>query len=92
MHSIQLSDHVYLRAQQRATEAGFPTVDEYVTEIVESELVSATNLDHLFTAEILAQLDQIHVEVQGGAKTYSSCDVDEHFQRKSQAWREAHCE
>lgn len=92
MQPIQLSDHVYQRAQQRAAEAGYPTVDEYVAEIVESALESSADFDHLFTAEIVAELDQLHADVQAGGKNYSSHDVDEHFRRKSQAWRTAHGE
>jgi len=92
MSPIQLSDQVYQRAQQRAVEAGFDSVDDYVAEIIENELATVANQDHFFTAEILAQLDQLHTDVQSGAKTYSSQEVDEHFQRRSQAWREAHSE
>lgn len=91
MQQIQLSDQIYQQAQQRAAEAGFQTVDEYVAEIVESDvLTAAADFDHLFTPEVVDQLDQLYTQVQNGAKTYSPQEVDDHFERKSQAWREAH--
>lgn len=91
MHQVQLSDQLYQQAQQRAAEAGFQSVDEYVAEIVESDVsASSENYDHIFTPEVLAELDQARAAVQAGGKTYSPEEVDEHFRQKSQAWREAH--
>ena len=91
MHNIQLSDQLYQQAQRRAIEAGFLSVDDYVAEIVDSDVsVSAENYDHFFTPDIVGQLDQINTEAKAGAKTYTAEEVDEHFRQKSQAWREAH--
>jgi hypothetical protein len=88
MHHVQLSEQLYRLARQRASEAGFQSVDDYVAEIVESEVSAATaNLDHFFTPEILAELDQIHAAVQAGAKTYTAEEVDEHFRRNASAKR-----
>lgn len=97
MHQIhlQLTDQVYHQARQRAVEAGFATIDEYLVDVV-SDVVSndvaqeAENFDHLFTPEVLAELDRIRAAVQAGARTYSSEDVDEYFRQKSKAWRETH--
>ncbi len=91
MNHVQLSDDVYQQARRRrAAEAGFRTVDEYVAEIVECDVMTASaDFDRVFTPEILTELDQIHAEIQSGAKTYSSQDVADHFRRKSQAWRAA---
>ena len=90
MHQVHLSDQLYQQAKQRASEAGFQTVDEYVAEIVECD-VSATveNHDQFFSPEIVANLEQIHAEVRAGAKTFTQQEVDEYFRQKSQAWREA---
>lgn len=91
MHPVQLPDQLYQKAQQRAQAAGFQSVDEYVAEIVESDVSAALeDYDHFFTPEIVAELDQIRAEVQAGAKTYSSEEVDEFFRQKSQARRETH--
>ena len=97
MHEIhlQLTEQVYRQANQRAVEAGFAGLDEFLADAV-SELVSAETGDEpeviksLFTPEVLSDLDRIRGAVQAGGKTYSPEEVDEHFRRKSQAWREAH--
>lgn len=87
MQPIQLSDALYLRAQQRATAAGFQSVDDYVAEIVASDISACSeNFDHLFTPELVAQLDHIQAEAQAGASTFSPEDVNAHFRRKSEAW------
>jgi hypothetical protein len=91
MQPVQLPDQLYQQAQQRAHAAGFQSVDEYVAQIVESDVSAASeDFDHFFTPEIVAELDQIRAEIQAGAKTYSSEEVDEFFRQKSQAWRETH--
>jgi hypothetical protein len=91
MHPVQRPDQLYQQAQQRAHAAGFQSVDEYVAEIVESDVsAAAEDFDHFFTPEIVSELDQIRSEVQAGAKTYSSEEVDEFFRQKSQTWRETH--
>jgi hypothetical protein len=91
MHQIQLSDQLYQQAKQRATEAGFQSVDEYIADIVESDVsASVANFDHFFTPEVVSHLNQIHAEVLEGARVFSQEEVDEFFRQKSQAWREAH--
>lgn len=91
MQHIQLSDQLYRQAEQRASEAGFRSVDEYVAEIVEGDVASSLeNCDDFFSSEVTAHLDQIHADIQAGAKTYTQAEVDEHFRQKSQTWRESH--
>lgn len=91
MQHVQLSDRLFQQAQQRADAAGFQSVDDYVAEIVENELLDVVlNVDHVFTPEVLADLDRIRADVQSGAPTHSQAEVDEHFRRKTEAWREAH--
>jgi hypothetical protein len=87
---IQLPDQLYQQAQQRAIQAGYPSVDEYIAEIVESDVsIASENHDHFFTAEVIADLDRIHAEIQAGAKTYTQAEVDERFRQKSGKWRES---
>jgi hypothetical protein len=93
MHEVhlQLPEQVYHEAQRRAVEAGFASVGEYIVDMVSEEVEQETeNLDHLFTPDVIADLDRIRAAVQAGAKTYTSEEVDEFFRQKSKAWREAH--
>ena len=97
MHEIhlQLTEQVYRQANQRAVEAGFAGLDEFladaVSELVSEEVGDETEIiNRLFTPEVISDLDRIHSAVQAGGKTYSPEEVDEHFRQKSQAWREAH--
>jgi hypothetical protein len=38
MHQIQLNDQLYQEAKQRAAEAGFVSVDEYVADVLQTDL------------------------------------------------------
>jgi hypothetical protein len=95
MHQVQLNDQLYKEAQRRATEAGFSTVDEYVADVVSHDLVEdngdeTPDLDHLFTPEVIAQLDQISAEIKAGGKTYTMEEVREHFEKKRKKWLQNH--
>ena len=88
MHQIQLSDQVYEQAKRRATETGFASVDEFITDCVVSGLGEQTdNYDDRFTPEVIADLDRISASIASGAKTFTQNDVDEHFRKKTEAWR-----
>jgi hypothetical protein len=90
MHSIQLPDDLYQQAQQRASEAGL-SVDEYIAEIVESDVnTGSENYDHLFTPEVVAELEQIHAEMKAGGKVLTPEEVDEFLRQKSLSWRGNH--
>ena len=91
MHHIQISDQVYEQAKRRANEIGFGSVDEFINDCVVSGLAEQTeNFDHLFTPEVIADLDRISASVKAGAKTYTQEEVDEHFRKKLEAWRNSH--
>ncbi|MBS0209743.1 MAG: hypothetical protein JSS27_12405 [Planctomycetes bacterium] len=66
MHQIQLNEQVYQEAQRRASEAGFSSVDEYVTELLQHGFEETENLDHLFTPERLAHIDCAIAEIDAG--------------------------
>ena len=90
---LQLTDQVYRQANQRAVQAGFAGLNEYladaVSELVSEEVGDETEIiNHLFTPEVISDLDRIRAAVQVGGKTYSPEEVDEFFRQKSQAWRE----
>lgn len=89
MHRVQLPERLYQEAERRAAEAGFSNVDEYVAQVVSQDLGGeAEDFDFLFTPERLAQLDQISAEIKAGAKTYTMDEVDEHFQKRRETWRQ----
>lgn len=91
MRQIQISDQIYEQAKHRAIETGFGSVDEFIADCVVSGLNEpADDYDHFFTPEVIADLDQISASVKGGAQTYSQEEVDEHFRKKSEAWRNSH--
>jgi hypothetical protein len=96
MAQVQLADEVFNAAQRRATEAGYPSVEAYITDVLVHDVTDDTeetpNLDHLFTPEVIARLDRISANIKAGGKTYSSEEVAEHFRKKSQTWRENHPE
>jgi len=90
MLNIELSDQLYQQARRRATETGFRSVDEYVAQVVASDVSDDLLSDeHIFTPEVVTELKQIDAEIKAGGKTYTEAELDEHFRRRSQAWRAA---
>ena len=88
MHQIHLNDQLYQQALGRAKEAGSSSVDEYVADVISNDLeLSIENHDHLFTPEVIGELDRVATSVNAGGKIYSSEDVKEHFRKRSEAWR-----
>jgi hypothetical protein len=93
MQKVQLTDQLYQEAQRRAAEAGFASVDEYIADVVTQDVADdAENFDHLFTPQVVSELEQISATAKAGGKTYSSEEVRKHFQKKSDAWRASHPE
>ena len=90
MHQVQLPEPIYKEAQRRAADAGYSNVDEYVTEVLSQELAAESDLDHFFTSERIAQLDQISGEIKAGAKTYTMDEVRQHFQKRREEWQQNH--
>ena len=88
MHQVHLTDQLYQEAQRRAIEAGFTTVDEYVADVIAHDLeLSNENCDHVFTSEVIGELDRVSAAAKAGGKTYSLEEVKEHFRKRSEAWR-----
>jgi chemotaxis methyl-accepting protein methylase len=89
MHQVQLqlSNKVYNKVKRRADEAGFDSVDEYVADIITSDAEDEDeNLDHLFTPERLAHIDQVYAELKAGGKTYTMEEVSAYIAVKRAAW------
>jgi hypothetical protein len=84
MRQIQLTEQAYDLAKVRADQAGFPSVDEYVSSIivdVDYEMIETPNLDYLFTPERLAIIDSSLAEAKAG-RFYTSAEVEAHFQKR----------
>ena len=68
MHQIQLDDQLYQEAERCASAAGFVTVDEYVADVLQHDIIheEIENLDHLFTPERLARIDRAAAQIDAG--------------------------
>jgi hypothetical protein len=89
MH-VQLDDRLYQKAKQRAAEAGFASVDEYVADVVGQDLIEEfdakqPDLQHLFTPERIALIEAAAQEIKDG-KCYTDEQVTEYFRQKRAAW------
>ena len=90
MPQIQLDDQVFKAAQHRAAVGGYSSVDEYISDIVVHDLAEdnageTPNLDHLFTPERLAEINQAAADVEAG-NYFTAEQVREHFKQKRAAW------
>jgi len=84
MPQIQLSDRLFGEAQRRAREAGFATVDEFISDQLESDFSpDQENFYDRFTPEGVAQL------MQAGKKV-SMEEVDRRLANVEEAWRKDH--
>jgi hypothetical protein len=67
VHRVHLSEELFQQAERRAAQAGFPTVDDYIADVVQHDLSdAAAGFDHLFTPERLAHLDRAAAEMDAG--------------------------
>jgi hypothetical protein len=90
MHQVNLSEQLYQNAQRRAAEAGFANVDEYVADVLAHDLNEETPiLDHFFTSERMAQIDQSLASAAAG-NVYTSEQVDEELAKHRDEWLRQH--
>ena len=70
MHQIHLSDQLYQQAQRRAAAAGFPSVDEYIADVLQHDLMGDAPgeivSDEQLTAEWTEELDRRIAAVRAG--------------------------
>jgi predicted HicB family RNase H-like nuclease len=85
MHQIQfqLNDQLYQSLQLRASASGFDSVNEYVVDVLENELIVTPKLDHLFTPERLAKIDRAMAQVKAG-QVKTEEEVDEYLNKVRQ--------
>lgn len=87
---LQLTDQLYHQAKQRAAEAGFVSLDEFVVDVVSEDVAQETeNIDHRFTPKVVSHLNQLQEEIKAGAKTYTEEELDEYLLERARAWRES---
>jgi hypothetical protein len=64
-----LPDQVYRVAQRRASKAGFASVEEYIADVVTQDVADDTeNFDHLFTPQVVCELEQIFTTPRTGKR------------------------
>lgn len=81
MYEIHLNQNLYQQAQQRAADLGFSSVDDYVADMLRSDLEDTETFDHLFTPERMAQIEKARQQVDAG-QVYTSEEVWAYLERK----------
>ncbi len=85
MHRVEISEELYEEAQRRAREAGFDSVDEFISDVLKHDFQSQReNFNHCFTPERLTQIDRAAVQFQAG-EFVTAEQVRAHFRRKREA-------
>jgi hypothetical protein len=90
MPQIQIDDSLFKAAQRKASDGGYASVDDYVLDVLVHDLVEdnaaeSPDLEHLFTPQRLAEIDQAAADVEAG-NYFTADQVREHFKQKRQAW------
>jgi hypothetical protein len=85
MHQVNLDDRLYLEAQRRATDSGFTSVDEYVANLLTQDLAESENLDHFFTPERLALIDQASAQIAAG-QFFTGEQANEELAKRRAEW------
>jgi hypothetical protein len=83
MHSINLSEEIFARAQRLARARGFATVEAYFSDVVDSDC-AMDQIEAKFTPEVVAYLDEI--SRNDASMTLEQVDVALESTRK--AWLE----
>jgi hypothetical protein len=89
MRQIQLTNEVVDQAKQRAVEAGFENVNDFIATLLndyDDFCLETPNLDQLFTPERLAIIDKSLAEVRAGARTFSMAEAREHLAQSRENW------
>ncbi len=90
MHQINIPDQLFADLQQRALLDGFSTVDEYVIDVFAQDFPdSQPNLDHLFTPERMALVQESIDSIDAG-KGIPLEQVKEELARRRNEWQKQH--
>jgi len=86
MPQVQLDDQVFKVAQRRATDAGYPSVDAYIADVVVHDTGNdADSLDHFFTPERLVQIEKSEADIKAG-NFFTSEQADEELAKRRAEW------
>jgi predicted transcriptional regulator len=85
MPQVQIPDELFEAVSNRARSGGFASVDEYVSQIITSELEGEVDSDAIFTPERLAQIDEGLEDIRQG-RVFTSAQVDEELQNRKLQW------
>jgi hypothetical protein len=89
--TISIPDDAYANLKIRAQQEGFGTPEIYMADvIVNHAAIDPVNYDHLFTPDVISELDQICAEIDAGAKMYTLDEVAEHLAENRKAWLAKH--
>jgi hypothetical protein len=86
MPVVQLTDQVFKVVQQRASDAGYPSVDAYVSDFLVS--TDDQNIDHLFTPRRLAHIDKADADIDSG-KGLTSEQAEKELALRREKWLQA---
>lgn len=83
MHSVNLNDSVYAKAAKVAKARGFGSVDDFLTDVVETELrLEEADLDALFTPEVMAAIDEGLADAEAG-RVFTVAEVRAEFAKRA---------
>jgi len=86
MPQIELDDQVFRVAQRRAADAGYPSVDAYIADVVvHDNNTEADNLDHFFTPERLAHIDKAEADIKAG-RFFTPEQADQELAKRRAEW------
>jgi len=86
MPQVQLDDLVFEVAQRRAADAGYPSVEAYIADVVVHDAGNELDtLDHFFTPERLAHIDEAEAKIKAG-NFFTSEQADEELAKRRAEW------
>lgn len=89
MQQVQLNDQLYNEAKLRAREAGFTSVDEFISDVLQHDFSDAPeNLEDRFTPEVSGYLSRIVADMDAG-KSLSLRQVQTNLDEARKAWRKS---
>jgi hypothetical protein len=86
MPVVQLNDQVFKVVQQRASDAGYSSVDAYVEDFLVG--TDAQEIDHLFTPQRLAHMDQADADIKSG-KGFTTEQAEKELSLRREKWLQA---
>ena len=83
MPVVQLNDQVFKVVQQRASDAGYSSVDAYVSDFLVGS--DGDDIDPLFTPQRLAHIDEADSEITAG-KGFTTEQAEKELALRREKW------